>query len=266
MSTKTLLGQPALVTGAASGIGAASARELASRGARVACADINEKGANEVAEEITRDGGDAFALQVDVTSREANQRAVSSVEERYGAVQIAHLNAGVAAMSSVLHTNDDEWERVISTNLTGVFLGLQCVARSMAAANGGSIILTSSVLGIRGTAGLVSYTASKHGVIGILECAAADLGPRGIRVNAVCPGVIDTPILGPIHGNQKALDALFGHVSPLGRIGHPEEVAHLVAFLASNEASFITGCSYPVDGGTSTLLPEIVVDRNTPSK
>ena len=120
---------------------------------------------------------------------------------------------------------------------------------------GGSIIATSSIAGIRGTANLSAYTASKHGVLGLVKSAAADLAIKNIRVNAVCPGVIDTPILGPVHQNSEQLEQLFSRLNPMKRVGQPEEVAKLVAFLASDEASFITGNAYNIDAGASQVLP-----------
>ena len=142
---------------------------------------------------------------------------------------------------------------MIAINLTGVFRGLQCAANEMK--EGGSIIATSSIAGIRGTANLSAYTASKHGVLGLVKSAAADLAIKNIRVNAVCPGVIDTPILGPVHQNSEQLEQLFCRLNPMKRVGQPEEVAKLVAFLASDEASFITGNAYNIDAGASQVLP-----------
>ena len=150
MTQGRLDGKVALVTGAASGIGRASAKELAARGARVACADLNAAGAESVAKEIAQAGGDAFGLALDVADRAANERAVAEVVRRYGALHLAHLNAGIAVGSSVLDTPLEEWSRTLAVNLTGVFLGLQSAARAMRTAGGGSIVITSSDAGLRG--------------------------------------------------------------------------------------------------------------------
>lgn len=254
MAEKRLAGKVALVTGAASGIGAASARELARGGARVGCADLDADGAERTAKEITQAGGDAFGLALDVTDPEQNTKAVVAVVDRYGSLDVAHLNAGIAAASSVLDTTLEEWDRVHAVNQRGVFLGLQACARAMRDTGGGSIVITSSGAGLRGGPAMGTYCATKHGVLGLMKCAAVDLAPHAIRVNAVCPGVIDTPILGPIHQNREILDGVFARVHPIGRVGQPEEVARLVLFLASDESSFITGTAHPVDGGMHSVF------------
>ena len=241
----------AIVTGAASGIGAASARVLGAAGARIACADLDAAGAESVAKQIQQAGGEAFGIALDVSDPDANTRVADAIQDRYGALHLAHLNAGIAASSSVLDTTLEEWDAVMNVNLRGVFLSLQATARAIVASGGGAIVGTSSGAGLQGGGNMGTYSASKHGVLGLVKCAAVDLAPSGVRVNAVCPGVIDTPILGPIHGNKEITEGLLGRIHPIGRVGQPEEVGQLVRFLVSEEASFITGSAIPVDGGLS---------------
>jgi len=250
-----LSGKVALVTGAASGIGRASALQLGADGAKVACADLNADGAESVAKEITRAGGEAIGLRLDVSDYADNQRAVDATVKRFGKLDLAHLNAGIAATSSVLDTTLEEWNRTIGINLTGVFYGLQVTARAIRDGRaGGSIVITSSDAGLRGGAAMGSYCASKHGVIGLMRCAVGDLSQFKIRVNAICPGVIDTPILGPLHKNKVFTEGPLAAAHPLNRVGQPEEVGRVVSFLLSDEASFITGVALSIDGGLNAVF------------
>jgi NAD(P)-dependent dehydrogenase (short-subunit alcohol dehydrogenase family) len=259
-----LAGKVALVTGAASGIGRATARVLAEEGARVACADLNVEGVEAVAAEITRAGGDAIFLRLDVADPDDNRRAVEATVSRFGPLQLAHLNAGVGAISHVLDTTPDEWNRTIAVNLSGVFYGLQATARAMRDAGGGAIVITSSASGLRGGAGMGSYSATKHGVLGLMKCAVADLSQYRIRVNAVCPGVIDTPILGVLHGNKAFTEGVLAHMHPLGRVGQPEDVGRAVAFLLSDDASFVSGVALSIDGGLSAVFGAAAGQRGNP--
>lgn len=253
MSTPPHRDSIAIVTGGASGIGRATAKLLAAEGARVCVADLNAAGAELVAKEIEEAGGQAFACAADITLADANRNMVERTLDAYGGLNVAYLNAGIARGSTIRNGDLDVWDEVIAVNLRGVFLGLRAVVEPMIERGNGSIVCTASVAGLRGGTNMPSYYASKHGVIGLVKAAASEFAEHRVRVNAVCPGVIDTPILGPAHGDAAVTELLArGHL--LGRVGQPEEVAQLVSFLASDRAEFITGVAYPVDGGMTASL------------
>jgi NAD(P)-dependent dehydrogenase (short-subunit alcohol dehydrogenase family) len=184
-----------------------------------------------------------------VTRVEDNQAMVGQTVERFGALHVAHLNAGVIQGSTILGGDVEVWDRVVAINLRGVFLGMRAAAPAMIEAGGGAIVATASVAGLRGSAGMPSYCASKHGVVGLVKAAAAEFAAHGIRVNAVCPGIIDTPMLGPAHGVKEITEGLLARGHLLNRVGQAEEVAAVVTFLASDKAGFVTGAAVPVDGG-----------------
>ena len=247
--TGRLDGRVAVITGAASGIGLASARRLAAEGATVVVADVNAEAGAPIAEQL---GG--LFVQVDVTSQQDNERLYASTVERYGRVDVAFHNAGISPPEddSILVTGLDAWRRVQEVNLTSVYLGCKAVIPHMQRQGKGSIINTASFVATLGAAtSQISYTASKGGVLAMSRELGVQFAREGIRVNALCPGPVATPLLMELFAKdpERAQRRLV-HV-PMGRFGEPEEIAGAVAFLASDDSSFITASNFLVDGGIS---------------
>jgi 2-dehydro-3-deoxy-L-rhamnonate dehydrogenase (NAD+) len=235
-------GRVALVTGAARSIGEACARKLADRGSRIAVLDIDLDGAERVAAEI---GG--IAVEVDVTDPASVDAAVASVARQLGGLDIAVNNAGITSEGALTGDLDEEtWRAILSVNLDGVFHCLRAEIGVMRERGGGSIVNMASILSSAGFRNHVAYTASKHGVVGLTRGAAVDHAAHGIRVNAVAPGFIRTPLIEVL--SPEEIEAV-AQVHPLGRLGEVDEVAELVAWLASDASSFATGSVYNVDGG-----------------
>jgi len=245
--SRDLSGRVALVTGAGNGIGAACARRLAAGGARVALADLDATGARQVAEEIAAAGGEALDVHLDVSDPQAVTEAVAMVVGRWGGLNVAVNNAGVTSEGSPTgDLSDREWRRILSVNLDGVFYCIRAEIAVMRRAGGGSIVNMASILGAAALKDHVAYTASKHAVVGLTRGAAVDHAADGIRVNAVAPGFIRTPLNDVLPPETLAAVAL---AHPLGRMGEVVEVAEVVSWLVSDAASFVTGSVYTVDGG-----------------
>jgi NAD(P)-dependent dehydrogenase (short-subunit alcohol dehydrogenase family) len=248
MADQDFTGKVAIVTGAASGIGAAIAVELSARGAIVIASDVDEAALDSVVREIIANGGTAHAKAADVSDAAAMQALSDFAVNTGGALHLAVNNAGIGGPMEPCGTYPlDAWKKVIDINLNGVFFGMRYQIPSMVAAGGGSIVNVSSILGSVAFRGAAAYVAAKHGLLGLTRAAALDHAGEGVRVNAVGPAFISTPLLTK-NLDQEMLDGLAA-LHPLGRIGTAEEVSALVCFLLSERASFITGSYHLVDGG-----------------
>lgn len=244
-----LTNKTAIVTGAGSGLGRAIALAYAREGARVIASDIADESGGETVRMIgeATPGAEAVFVRADASKPEDHEALVDAAVERFGALHVACNNAGIGGeLNPVGEMSVDGWRKVIEVNLSGVFYAMRAQIPRMLEAGGGAVVNVASILGAVGTSGSSGYVAAKHGVLGLTQTAALEYAVRGVRVNAVGPGYIDTPLLENLPA--EARDALVG-LHPIGRLGRAEEVAELVVWLSSDRASFVTGSYYPVDGG-----------------
>jgi NAD(P)-dependent dehydrogenase (short-subunit alcohol dehydrogenase family) len=259
-----LEGKVAIVTGGASGIGRGAAECLARAGAAVVVADVDVNGAQAAARQIRSSGGEAAGVGVDVRSPVETSAMVDFAIDTFGGLDILHANAGVTSAGTVETCDLDHWHDVLAINLTGVLLSMRAAIPAMRARGGGSIINTASVVALVGFPDNAAYAASKGGVVALTKQAAVQYGPEQIRVNAVCPGMVPTALTRKtleLRGGVAGLggsdvdDVLAAGVAlhPIGRIGTPEDIGGIVTFLASDDASWITGGVFPVDGGMTAV-------------
>ena len=238
----------AIITGAGQGIGQATAMKFAREGARVAVCDINRASVDDTVATIVANGGEALGYTIDVTDKESIAKMVEGVMGAWGRIDTLVNNAGIVQDAQFRKMTDDQFERVIDVNLKGVYNVTKAVVDIMIEQNSGCILNASSIVGIYGNFGQTNYAATKFGVIGMVKTWARELGRKGIRANAICPGFIETPILAKMP--EKIISMMADRV-PMGRLGRPEEIAATYAWLASDEASYINGAVIEVSGGAT---------------
>ena len=254
-------GRVAIVTAGGAGIGAATVRRFAREGAAVVIADLSGTRAKAVTEEVKAAGGRATFIKMDASDPEAIQATVKLAIDSYGRLDVLFNNAGMAEVALVHDTTLESWNRVMAVTLTSTFLGIKYAVPIMRKQGGGAIVNTASISGTRGDYGMASYNAAKAGVINLTRAAALENAKHKIRVNCVCPGGINTRVAEVLGGDRaEEFRRTMGAIHPVGRMGEPEEIANMATFLASDEASFITGASFVVDGGVTahTGMPPFV--------
>jgi NAD(P)-dependent dehydrogenase (short-subunit alcohol dehydrogenase family) len=252
----------AVITGGASGIGAATVKRFCAEGAAVVIADLNQAGGGELVDAVTAAGGRATFQRTDVSVEADVHAAMQRAVAAYGRLDVVFNNAGLGgAIGALEETSVEDWDRTQAVLLRGVFLGIKHAIPHLRAAGGGSIISTASVAGLRGGAGPHSYSAAKAGVVNLTRTASLELGRDHIRVNCICPGGIHTPLLtSRFPGGSEALTPLMAMLQPLPRPGYPEDIAAMALFLASDESGFVTGAAMVVDGGFTaggSMIPMI---------
>ena len=250
----SLAGKVALITGASSGIGRATALAFCREGAKVAIADVSVEGGEETASLVKKAGGEAFFMKTDVSKAAEVEALVAKIEQTYGRLDCAFNNAGIeGAAGNTQNYPEDEFDRTISINLKGVWLCMKYEIPAMLKAGGGAIVNTASTAGLVGYRGGSAYVASKHGVVGLTKTAALEYARQNIRVNAVCPGAIDTPMMGRLTGHRAERAAKMAASEPVGRMGQPSEIGEVVLWLCSPAASFVTGLAMAADGGITAM-------------
>jgi NAD(P)-dependent dehydrogenase (short-subunit alcohol dehydrogenase family) len=255
--TGKLAGKVAVVTGAGSGIGRAAATLFAREAAVVVIIDLVAQAAKETAAEITEAGGQAISVGADISAPGQVENAFTQIHSEYGRVDVLYNNAGVNSSGSVIDATDEDWDRSFAVNAKGTFLCSRAAARLMVQTGGGSIVNQGSVAAVVGVANFASYCASKGAVVALTRSMSVDLAPRGVRVNAICPGTVYTPLMEPMlrargGGDVAAGLALTVAKYPIGRLGTPEEIAAVALFLASDDSSFLTGSVVTADGGMTS--------------
>jgi NAD(P)-dependent dehydrogenase (short-subunit alcohol dehydrogenase family) len=243
-------GRVALITGAGSGIGRATALVFAREGARLALSDIAAEGGEETLRMVREAGAEAIFVRTDVSKLAEVEALAAKVVATWGRMDCAFNNAGVdGKMAKLAECTEETWNRTLAVNLSGVFFCMKAEIPQMLRQGGGAIVNTASVAGLTGSPGLPAYVASKHGVVGLTRAAALEYGREKIRVNCVCPGPIRTPMLGRLLTGRPEMEHRFASAEPLKRLGEPSEIAEAVAWLCSESASYVTGHAMPVDGG-----------------